>query len=237
MHSLDVNNLVVRAKQGDIRSRNHLIDSNRGFIRRISSYICKRNLDWSNDDELSIALMALNEAIDSYNPEKGMEFLSYGRMLINSRLIDYFRKNSSQFVTLSAIGEEELSAIENKEAIDRYSLTYAAEERALEVKMFNEELSNYGLSIVDLTYNSPKHKDTRRMLFNTAITCGNDRDLIHSLKKTGMLPIKDIIKATSLKRKFLDQWRKYLIALLIIVSSDEYIYLKSYIDFDKEEVL
>lgn len=237
MNPLNINNLVDSARDGDSSARDNLIDSNRGFIRRISSYICKRSLDWSNDDELSIALLAFNEAIDSYNPEKGAEFMTYSRMLINSRLIDYFRKNANLPISLGAIGDEELSAIENKEAIDRYSLSYASEERMLEVKMFNIELSNYSLSMADLTYNCPKHKDTRKQLFNTAVSCSKNQEIIRSLKKNRMLPIKNILEISDLKRKFLEQWRKYLIALLIIVSSDEYIYLKEYINLGKEEVV
>jgi RNA polymerase sigma factor len=40
-----------------------------------------------------------------------------------------------------------------------------------------------------------------------------------------------------MKRKFIEQWRKYLVALLTIVSSDEYLYLKEYIDFKEEKVV
>lgn len=235
MDSMELNNLLRLAKDGDALSRDYLIETNKGFIRRISSYICKRNLDWSNDDELSIALIAFNESIDSYNPRKGLQFLSYSRMLINSRLIDYFRKNTNNAVALSAIEDDELFAVENREAYDRYSISNTTEERALEISMFNKELSQYGLSMCDLTENSPKHRDTRKILFNTALKCSSRKEIVYSLKKNRMLPLKEIEVLAGVKRKFLEQWRKYIIALLIITSSDEYAYLKEYIEFDKEE--
>lgn len=235
MDSMEINNLVSMARDGDVVSRDYLINTNRGFIRRVSSYICKRNLDWANDDELSIALMAFNEAIDSYNQDKGLQFLSYCRMLINSRLIDYFRKNAEKTVALSSLEEEELYMIESREAFDRYSIANAAEERSLEVRLLNKELSDYGLSMADLTVNCPKHRDTRMTLFKTALLCSESRDIIHSLKKNRMLPIKSIENLAGVKRKFLEQWRKYMVALLIILSSDEYIHIKEYIDFGREE--
>lgn len=235
MDSIELNNLVRLARNGDEVSRDYLIDINRGFIRRVSSYLCKRNLDWANDDELSIALIAFNEAIDSFNQDRGIQFLSYCRILMNSRLIDYFRKNSFNAIALSTIGEEELYAIESKEAFDRYALSNAGEERALEIRMLNKELSHYGLSMADLTNNSPKHKDTRKSLFKAACLCSKNKDIIHTLKKNKMLPIKEIEKITGYKRKFLEQWRKYIVALLVISSSDEYIYLKEYIDFGEKE--
>jgi RNA polymerase sigma factor len=231
MNSADMNVLAIEAGKGDTTSRNELIELNRGFIRRISSYVCKRNLDWSNDDELSIALLAFNEAIDSYNPDKGAEFLSYSRLLIHSRLIDYFRKNANPHISMDSMGEEELSVIETREAVDRYTISHAAEERVVEIRMFNQELSRYGLSLTDLTSNSPKHRDTRKMLFEIAVKCGGEAGIVKDLRRNKMLPIKDIMLVTGAKRKFLEQWRKYLVALITIASSDEYLYLKEYIDF------
>lgn len=232
MEALDLNVLLDKAQKGDICSRDELIGSNRGFIRRISSYICKRSLDWANDDELSIALLAFNEAIDSFNPDKGAEFMTYCSMLMKSRLIDYFRKNKNPHISLDSMEDEELSLIESKEALDRYSISHAAEERAVEIRMFNRELLDYGVSIADLTVNCPKHKDTRRQLFQVAARVSMEKKTISMLKKNKMLPIKDVMDTTGVKRKFLEQWRKYLIALLVIVSSDEYLYLKEYLDFD-----
>lgn len=235
MDSMDIISLVRAAQNGDAVSRDYLIETNRGFLRRVSSYICKRNLDWANDDELSIALMAFNEAVDSYNFEKGLQFLTYCKYVIKTRLIDYFRKNSNNAVILSSIEEEELFVIESRDACERYTITSAAEERACEVRLFNEELLCYGLSVTDLTYNSPKHRDTRKMLFQIAVRCSKDKEIIYFLRKNRMLPIKDIENKENIKRKFLEKWRKYIIALLIIISSDEYTYLKEYIDFDGKE--
>lgn len=237
MDPKDVKFLIEKAKNGDIGSRNEFIELNRGFIIKISSYICKRSLDWSNDDELSIALMAFNEAIDSYDPQKGTEFTSYSKMIIHNRLIDYFRKNNNLNISLSSIDDEELSYIEVREAINNSTIENSAKERASQIKLYCNELSLYGLSMADLTKNCPKHKDTRKMLFEVADKCSRDEGIIRYLKKNKMLSINEILKLTGVKRKFLEQWRKYLIALIIILWSEEYLYIKEYIDFKDEKVV
>lgn len=237
MDSKDINILIEKARNGDINSRSDLIESSRGFIKSISSYICKRTLDWSNDDELSIAFLAFNDAIDSYNPMKDTKFTTYSRMIIHNRLIDYFRKNNNSHITLSSVGDEELSYIETREAMENCQILNSAEERAIEIKLYSHELSLYNLSMSDLTMNCPKHKDTRKVLFDVAAACRQNETVTTYLKKTKMLPIKEIIELTKVKRKFLEQWRKYMIALIIILWSEEYLYIKEYIDFKDEKVV
>lgn len=227
----EINKIIFNAKSGDISARDFLIESNKGFVRRVSSYICKRNLDWSNDDELSIALIAFNEAIDSFDPDRSPEFFVYTRMLIKSRLIDYFRKNNNNSITLNSIEDEDISAIESKEAVDRFLLSRDSEERTLEIRMLSSELAQYNLSFSKLVEYSPRHKDTRRMLFEIASICSRDQEILKYIKKNKMLPIKEIMQKTNTKRKLLESWRKYLIALLVISSSDEYLYIKEYINF------
>jgi RNA polymerase sigma factor len=53
-----------------------------------------------SDDEWSVALLAFYEAVQSYEIDKG-RFLIYARMLIRSRLIDYFRAQNRHFGQVS----------------------------------------------------------------------------------------------------------------------------------------
>ncbi len=52
-------------------------------------------MEYGIDEELSIALMAFNEAIDGYDTSKG-SFLSFAKLVINRRLIDYLRKKTKR---------------------------------------------------------------------------------------------------------------------------------------------
>jgi DNA-directed RNA polymerase specialized sigma subunit len=53
---------LLSARNGDRGAREKLIQEHRDFIAGTSSKICRRYLVWDNDDELSIALLAFNEA-------------------------------------------------------------------------------------------------------------------------------------------------------------------------------
>lgn len=133
------------------------------------------------------------------------------------------------YISLDSIDDEELSYIENKESIKSYSLTYTSAELAMEIDMFNKELSIYNISIGELTLNSPKHKDTRIYLMKLAIKCVDEEEIFTYIKKNKMLPIKKISELTGAKRKLIERWRKYILTLLLIISSDEYLYLKEYL--------
>ncbi|HHU69095.1 MAG TPA: RNA polymerase sigma-I factor, partial [Thermoanaerobacterales bacterium] len=89
--------------------RNSFIHENREFILQFSSFVCKRQLDWTNDDELSVAIIAFNEAIDSYNISLGKDFINYAKIVIKNRLIDYFRKESKhRYVPIDVDVDEEV---------------------------------------------------------------------------------------------------------------------------------
>lgn len=81
--------LLDEAKAGNIKVRNTFIEENKNKIYRYTCFVCKRILKWENDDELSIALIAFNNAIDSFDSGN---FNSYAKILIRNKLIDYFRK-------------------------------------------------------------------------------------------------------------------------------------------------
>ena len=69
------------------------------FINKYESYILKCASNVSNryisksHDEWSIALIAFNQAIESYDMDKG-SFLSFAKLVIRRRLIDYYRSQS-----------------------------------------------------------------------------------------------------------------------------------------------
>ena len=73
---------LLLAKNGDTLVREELIRSHKTFIAQVSSKICSRYLTWDNDDELSIALLAFNEAIDTFEPHGRASFLSFVQMVI-----------------------------------------------------------------------------------------------------------------------------------------------------------
>ncbi|RYD02369.1 hypothetical protein N752_23855 [Desulforamulus aquiferis] len=86
MFNFTLKGLIQRAKNGEEKAREELIRNHRDYIIKVSSRICKRYLCWENDDELSIALLAFNEAIDCYEFNQRASFSSFAYTVIHHRL-------------------------------------------------------------------------------------------------------------------------------------------------------
>src|SRR5690554_430015 len=115
--------LVAAAQAGDARAREQILYDYRPFFLRVASNSCRKYLVLGRDDEASIAMIAFNEAIDSYNSDGGASFLSFAELVIKRRLVDYFRRQSkrSEEIPLSSFESEEhedsvIQKIESKEA-------------------------------------------------------------------------------------------------------------------------
>lgn len=81
----------------------------------------------------------------------------------------------------------------------------------------------------DLTKKSPKHQDTRDKLMSLAMDISKNNDLVSTILKQKMLPIKEILVTFDVSRKTLEEWRRYLIALVIIFSDKRLESLKDFI--------
>lgn len=210
--------LLYSAKNGDVEARNLFIETNKSFVHKFACTVCKRYLSWENDDELSIALVAFNSSIDSF---KDGDFELYSKMVIKSRLIDYFRKTSKCEVPIDD------DIIENytyynpgiEEHLDRVS----------QINLFKSILTEFNITFEDLTRRSPKHKDTRQKLLDLAKYISERQDITKHILTQKMLPIKEILSISDVSRKTLEEWRKYLISLVIIFSDKRLDTIKDFI--------
>ncbi|WP_186430850.1 RNA polymerase sigma-I factor [Clostridium sp. BSD9I1] len=221
----------------EVKDKNKLIEENKNFIYGCTYKICKRILHWENDDELSIAMIAFNKALDTYNHTKG-NFHSYAKVLINNSIIDFFRKDKNNSLLVFDNNEESFTYIDYKNSINQYEIQKESEQRIDEINALKNELANFKLTFTDLINHSPKHIDTRSHLLNIALCCTKNDDISTYIRKNKALPIKQITVLTGCNRKLLERWRKYIIVLFLIMSNDEYLYLKSYLNIgvgDKNE--
>ncbi len=207
-----------------------IINEYKGFIYKYTCHICSKKLDWRNDDELSIALIAFNEAIDKYDNDSRMSFLGYTKLVIKNRLIDYFRQeNKYKNISLDDKEDGFDHPIEIKTAFDTYKKEIERRDREFEMIEFENLVKKFGITFSDLVNKCPNHKDTREKLHEIALIIHKDIEIIDKLNKTKKLPIKKIKKITGVSRKVIETWRIYLISLLVILNNDELSNLKSYI--------
>nr|WP_244262585.1 RNA polymerase sigma factor SigI [Thermoanaerobacter siderophilus] len=217
MVKLDINDRVYVAKK-DPSEREKLIEEYTPFIIKQLSLFTNKYIDEKNSDELSIGLIAFNEAIDSFDDTKG-SFLSFSSLLIKRRLIDFLRQNQQNTIPLELYVEK--------------STDYEAENRKLEMISFVNLLSLYNITLDDLVKQSPKHADTRKIATKIAYTICENRGLLEYLKSKKNLPIKDLVNILKVSRKTIEKHRKYIIALVIIISEDLPL-LKQYISPESE---
>lgn len=229
-----INNKIIDIKNNN-EDINIFIEQYRPFIISATSKILKRYIDYHNDEEYSIALMAFSEAIQSYKVDRG-DFLSFAQRLIKLRLIDNYRKQSRQKEAKFS-GLDELEDEIKVQYIDKVSLENYKQEgidylRKLEIEQFSKELLEYDISFDDLIKVSPKWKSTKA-LYNDLIKESIKNPLVmKSFTKNKILNIKELEKVTNIPRKKIERARRYIVAVLIILIGD-YEYLRDYISLEE----
>jgi RNA polymerase sigma factor len=224
---------VLLIQQGDRLLLNEIIDSYKPFIAKNVSSVCKRYI-YETDDEFSIGLIAFNEAIEKYSPERGSSLISFAEVIIKRRVIDYIRKqtkNQHVSIDLTYSSFEDESAgmvIVNELSLEEYKKKSDEELRRDEIIRFQALLTSFDLSFSDLVENSPKHADARANAIIVAKLLVDDKELKSFLIEKKRLPIKQLEKKVNVSRKTIERNRKYIIAIALILSND-YVYLNDYL--------
>ena len=229
----DFGDKLWRARQGDGKSREEILEAHKPFIAKIAAKFCQRWLEWGRDDELSIGLIAFNEAIDRYNEDSQVPFPAYARIIVRCRLTDYFRKEARHTVSLQSIPPENEQATNPAEIARSWEMYYrdvAARERELEILQYGEMLRKFGIDFEDLIKCSPKHRDSRQVQLQAARKLALETNLMRELLSKKKLPMQQLSAITGVHRKTLERCRKYIIATaLIFYHREEFLYLSSYV--------
>ncbi|WP_304942702.1 RNA polymerase sigma-I factor [Vallitalea guaymasensis] len=220
---------MVLVAKDDIHIRNTLIEQYKPFIASIIQNKTGRYIEYGIDEELSIGLIAFNEAIDKYEKDKG-SFLTFSKIVISRRLIDYQRKNSNHGNNVILYNDDVTKDIDlvDRKSLDIYRIKNENELRQLEIIEFKKELLTWGLDFTKLVEHSPKHKRTRRLYNKIATLIVSDCELMNYIHNNKRLPVQKITEKMKIHRKKIERGRIYIIALIIITMGD-YEYLKEYL--------
>ncbi|HIE13228.1 MAG TPA: sigma-70 family RNA polymerase sigma factor [Desulfotomaculum sp.] len=229
--------LLARAREGDVEARNTLIKDYQGFVCSVVSACCRRPAGVSQiaptqglDDELSIGLIAFDEAVTRYEPERGVPFLAFARLVIKSRLANYFRQESRYKGVATGRISEEMAQAEAAAAWAEFCWEEAAQDRAEEIREYEKALGEFGIALEELVRLSPKHRDSRLALMRAAQSIAADKEMFGRLRPGRRLPLREMALKTGLSPKVIEKNRKYLLALAIIFRHPErFIYLNSYV--------
>ncbi|PDO09737.1 MAG: RNA polymerase sigma-I factor [Candidatus Reconcilbacillus cellulovorans] len=217
--------IVARIRQGDAELRNQFISDFRPYVAKVASGFCGRYVDPKHDDEFSVALCAFDEAIDRFRPDGGVAFLHFAESVIRRRLIDYVRKESRHgrqipYSCLEIEDDEGNTAhpAEDLRAIEAFDESRLAEERRLEIAEFGRLLREFGITFEDLAQHSPRHEDSRKLMFSIGLRLARDETLMRSLFARRALPVRDLAEMAGVSKKTLERNRKYIIAVALIAS-------------------
>jgi len=231
---------LQRVREGEESSREQFIADAKPFIAGVAGRLCGRSLSWEHDDELSIGLIAFNEAIDRFNDKMSVPFTAFARIVIRSRVTDYLRKESRWNrvdLHMSEVSPEStLSQIENHAAWENYIKDIANHERIAEINEYNRKITKLGVTFSELVRSSPKHRDTREALVRAARYIVEHHLLFDTMQVSKRLPIQEVSMGTGISRKVLERGRKYIMGIAILLyHRQEFIYLNAYIRLPQEE--
>lgn len=221
-----MNELLLQARGGNAAARETILARLKPFAAQVAARVTGRHLAWENDDELGIALCALNEAIDAYDPTAGAGFQSFAAQVIRRRLIDHHRREMRH--RQGTVSLEDLSVDPAEPAPDESG------DLPLAVEALQRELSLYGLNFADLAAASPKHRDTREALIRAARTVAGDPELLRVLETQRRLPLRELAAKTGLSRRVLERGRRYIVAVTLVLSRRELYPLRAFAGLNRD---
>ncbi|MCX7745340.1 MAG: RNA polymerase sigma-I factor [Clostridia bacterium] len=218
-----INDALKKIKSGDETLREKVLADYKPFIIKVVSAATNKFVEIENSDEYSIGLIAFNEAINSFNEERNHNFLTYSEMVIKRRIIDYRRSNikNDKVLPFTYFNQDEDSNVFEERYLSSDSFfQFENIEVKEEIQMLKSKLNEFGITIMELVVNSPKHSDSMRFFTKIARTIADDDVLFDKLHRYKMLPIKELLRLFNVHRRTIEKHRKFIIAVSLILRSN-----------------
>ncbi len=207
--------------------KSRLIESHMPFIVHTISGVTGRYVEVENSEELSVGLIAFDEAMSKYQPDRGATFLSFARLVISSRIKDLTNKERKNSKTVSL---EQMT----EESGDRMGIidSNLNNEVAIEVEKWESFLKKFGFNLEQLVDETPKHVDTRNNAIDLSENISNADDIVSHMYKKYRLPVSKIILRFQTTKKIINRSKKFIIATVVILSKN-LVLLKQWVYTDK----
>ncbi len=225
--------LLARVQQGDIDARNQLIETYTPFVLKVASHKAGRYLNPNMDEEVSVALMAFNEAIDAYNGDRG-SFVAFSQTVIQRRLIDYFRQRHDEphEILFSDLEEHDAhssnTAPLTQKAVSVWTVTEQEEARRQEISEYETALQKLGIQWADLVRVAPKHRDSRTRAMKLGRAVAHNPEQRQRVLETGVLPVQALAQEFGVSRRLIERHRPYIVAVAVLMCLD-LPYLQEYV--------
>ncbi|MBN2898312.1 MAG: hypothetical protein JXO44_06035 [Clostridia bacterium] len=215
--------MIETCQQGDEPLRNYLIKQYLPFIVKTTSAHLKRYVEIENNDELTIAMIAFDEAISKFDPLKGT-FFAFAERVIITRLIDFQRTGDKEH-TLSYDDPESAIA---EHISDSNNLENEVVQQT-DIENYEASLRNFGLSYDDLIVATPKHIKTRQTALSIGKRSSEEPPIVEKLYQAKRLPITKIATRFKITVKIIKR-SKALITSVIIAYVEKFETITQWID-------
>ncbi|MFQ9309648.1 MAG: sigma-70 family RNA polymerase sigma factor [Paraclostridium sordellii] len=195
---------------------NEFIKEHIPFIIKTINEITGRYICLDNDEEISIGLLAFDEARQKYDYSKG-HFLPYAKLVIKSRILNYLRKEKNNNLKESLeklredgfdFSQELYNPIENQDILIE------------EMNILKTTIQDFGFELDDLVEESPKHKDTRNRAIDLSNKINDDNKIKESMYTKRRLPIKEISIKYVISQKIIKGSKKFIITVVIVLDKN-----------------
>ncbi len=204
-------------KEGDTTAIEDSFDQIMPYCLRICARTCGRYID-NSDEEASIARMAILEAFEKYEPQRG-KLLLYLGYVIRNRIIDYKRSEEKRhFTPFSAFQSDQ--HIPATETADLAELILDDLARKQDLDRFKAVIQLYDIKLEDLVRGSPRQKKTLEAAISIAAGIASDQEMSTYLQDKKMIPIRMLEQRCNASRKIIDRYRKFIIASALIIIHD-----------------
>jgi len=204
-------------KQGNNTAIEESYDKIMPFCLRVCARTCGRYID-NSDEEASIARMAMLEAFEKYEPQRG-SLLLYMGYVIRNRIIDYKRSEEKRYFTpFSAFQSEHFQDFAGQEDPSAQILDDLARKQDLD--RFKAALQQYDIAFDDLVRGSPRQKKTLEAAISIAEMIASDQEMCRYLQEKRMIPIRMLEARCNANRKIIDRYRRFIIASALILIHD-----------------
>lgn len=214
-----INHIVTKIKNGDNELKEKFIEKYKPYLLKIISSTLGRFIDPESSEEYSVGLMAFNEAIDGFDPDRNTSFTNYCNVVVNHRIIDYIRKRNKDKNVIPFSYFEEKNDFEEKYLISDSHYQYENIEVKEEVLLFEKQLKEFGITLLDLAVNSPKHRDSRELYISIARILAENEGLYNKMIQKKCIPLSELMSFVSVHRKTIERNRKFIIAVSLVLRS------------------
>lgn len=220
---------LAKAQQGDRQAREELLRQYLPLVLRVATRVTGRWIQVGRDDEVSVGLIALNEAADRYVPNKGSTWIGFAAQVVRRRLIDHMRRNNRYrhevllpLTPESEDGDEAENGIphppaEQREALRLHQAATEALELREDMERYARRLGEFGIALGDVAALAPKHSDARARVFQAAQAVAQDHRLAAHLCTRRELPVTALEQRVAFSRKTLERQRRIIVAVAILL--------------------